>query len=828
MDHAQTSLHDHVEKIISQMSLQEKAAMLSGQDNWRTFAHPHLGIPSLVMTDGPHGVRTGPAGHGRVVGKATAFPTGISMAATWNPELIEQAGEAIANETRALECDIILGPCVNIVRSPLGGRNFETYSEDPFLAGKIGIGYVKGVQKKHIGTSLKHFAANNQEVERFRGNSVVDERTLREIYLPAFEMIVKEAQPWTVMCSYNRINGHYASENSHLLTEILRDEWGFEGVVVSDWGAVHNTVAPIQAGLDIEMPGPARFMGGFVESAVNTWQLDENSVNQAVKRILKMVFASGKADDPNQLPAGAINTPEHQQVARRVAEESITLLKNENDLLPLDEKKIKSLAVIGLNANREITGGGSSYVDASYWVTPLEGIQNRVGSQINVAFEPGYDNRENPPVVEAACFFQPDGKTSGLKAEFFNNLDCAGEPVLTRIDPTIDFWWGFSSPDQDVIKRDAYSARFTGKFIPQISGETTFYLFNTGNTKVYLDGKLLMENNVGHLDHMGGREQDIKMETPCMLTAGKSYDFVLEFSSGLKNEFALLFFRHLTPLVEAGDPLEAAAALAKRSDAAIVFAGLQLQAESEGDDRKHMDLPGNQEALIRAVVAANPNTIVVVNSGAPVTMPWADAIPAILQAYYPGQEGGNALAAILFGDVNPSGKLTVTFPKRLIDNPAYINYPGGKEVRYGEGIFVGYRYYDIKDVAPLFAFGHGLSYTSFDYTGLQVPEKATAAECIKVAFTVKNSGKRAGKEVCQLYVRDVTASVQRPVKELKGFAKIELQAGESREIVFELNERAFAFYDTDKKGWVVEAGDFEIMVGSSSRDIRLSKTIAIG
>ncbi len=669
------SLEQLVDSLLNKLSLKEKVSLLSGADSWRTAAVERLGIPAITMTDGPHGVRSTNM-EGRPDQPATAMPTGIALASTWNPALIERVGAALGAETRALGCDVLLGPCVNIVRTPLAGRNFETYSEDPFLAGEIAAAWVRGVQSQRVGASLKHFACNNQEFERMRGDSIVDERALREIYLPAFEKVVKTTQPWTVMCSYNRLNGAYASQNRRLLTEILRDEWGFEGAVISDWGAVHSTFESINAGLDLEMPGPARWFGSLLVEAVKNWTVDEATVNRAARRVLRLVAQVGKLEKDAPLPAGALDTPDHRALAREVAEEAVILLKNEGGLLPLDESKLARLAVIGPNAAEAvISGGGSSMVDPVYSVSTLQALRQRLGERVIILHEPGCSNQSEEDSDEAA----------------------------------------------------------------------------------------------------------------------------------------------ISRAVEA----------ARQADAVILCIGMPLLFESEGGDRPHMRLPGRQDELAQRVAQANPRTVVVLTAGAPVSMPWLPAVPALLHGLYTGQEAGSAAAAVLLGDVNPSGRLTETLPARLEDNPSYLNYPGGRQVHYGEGIFVGYRYYDKREVAPLFPFGHGLSYTTFSYSNLQAQPSGKNAP-VTVTFNLTNNGPRAGREVVQLYVRDVQSSLARPVKELKAFQKVALLPGETRALRFELDERAFAFYHPDRRAWVVEPGAFEVLVGSSSRDIRLSATFQLG
>jgi beta-glucosidase len=809
-----------IDSLLKKMTLTEKVALLSGRNKWYTVPIDRLGIPSIVMTDGPHGVRTEGHGSDRIVSTATAYPTGVSMASTWNRDLIERVGVGLAEETRHLGCNILLGPCVNIVRSPLGGRNFETFAEDPYLAGQIGVAYVNGVQSQQIGVSLKHYAANNQENERFRGNSVVDERTLREIYLPAFETVVKEAHPWTVMCSYNRINGTYASAHETLLRKILKEEWGFEGVVVSDWGAVHDIYDPIQAGLDLEMPGPAKYFGQALEAAVNNWQVDEQWVDDAVRRILKMLLRSGAITE-DTLPLGSGDTPAHRALARELANESMVLLKNDNDLLPLNASQIRKLAVIGLNANAEVSGGGSSRVDPHYWVTSLEGLLAKFGDQIEILYEPGYDNRANPKTVEKERFTHPDGKTKGLNTELFSNLELMGEPDLTRVDGRIEAWWGGAGPSTGVIDEKHFSIRWSGSFTPPETGETEFFMGNTGWARVWLDGELILDNDVGIRQSSGIDWKTMVAKASMKLEKGRAYAFKAEYVSGEHNPFALIDFSYKPALGVEGDLIERAVSLAQNCDAAIIVAGLSDTYESEGHDRPDMSLPGDQEALIRAVAAVNPKTVVAVNAGAPVAMDWAEAVDALLLTYYPGQEGGNALADILFGDVNPSGKLTVTFPKRLEDNPAFINYPGWKDVHYGEGIFVGYRYYEKKDVEPLFPFGHGLSYTRFSYSDLELPQEVAQGEHFRVSVRVTNTGDVAGQEVVQLYIRDVASRLMRPIKELKGFEKVALAPGASEVVNFDLVPRALSYYDPHQQMWVAEPGAFEVLIGASSGDIRV-------
>ena len=798
-----------VEDLIKKMTLSEKVSLLSGQDIWNTVPIKRLGIPSITMTDGPHGVRATAPEAGRRMGAVTAFPTGISMGAAWNPELIEQVGQALGEETRAMDCDILLGPCVNIVRDPRGGRNFETFSEDPYLSGRTAVAYIRGVQSRGVGTSLKHYAANNYEIERNRATSNVDERSLREIYLAQFEMAVKEAQPWTVMCSYNRINGVYASQNQHLLNEILKDEWGFQGAVVSDWAANHTIFESVQGGLDLEMPGPAKYYK-LLGDAVQIWQIDEKAVDEAVRRVLRIILLSGRMDQ--KVSKGAVNTPGHQKLARQLAEEAITLLKNDGGILPLG-KGIKSIAVIGPNAAEAvIEGGGSSKVPPLYRVSPLEALQKRLDGKMKIEYASGSDNVDEPFTIPTTWL------KGGLHGEFYEMPDFSGKPIEVRDGFGAEFWWHIAwTPLQ--IKPMAI--RWTGSLTVPEDGSYKIAVNHVGKVKLFLDGKSILESVASKA---GTRDVFTRGVAVQKLQTGKAYEFRMEYVRFPEQEVVNYGLGIGLTFEDGKDRrLEQAAEVAKRCDVALVFAGYPDAFESEGTDRPSIDLMGKQNELITAVANANPRTVVILNTGAPVSMPWVDQVAAVVEAYYPGMENGNAVVSVLLGKVNPSGKLPVTFPVRLEDSPAFINasFPGCREVNYGEGIFVGYRYYDKKDVTPLFPFGHGLSYTSFSYSDLKVTKKVKSGQPVEVSLVVTNTGKAAGKEVIQLYVSDAKSSLPRPPKELKGFAKVDLKPGEAGTVTLSLDERALAFYDPHRKKWVAEPGEFELLVGSSSRDIRL-------
>jgi beta-glucosidase len=696
---------ERVKDLLSRMTLEEKASMMGGSGWMESFGVERLGIPAIKMADGPMGVRAWWAGSGvtnqadaKKKIEATAFPSGIAMAATWDPELIEREGHAIGQEVKAFGRDMILGPTVNINRQPLWGRNFEGYGEDPYLSGRLAVAYVHGVQAEGVIPSVKHFAANNQEFERRRIDEQVDARTLHEIYLPAFKAAIQEGGAWAVMSAYNKVNGLNCSENVPLLDDILRREFGFKGFVVSDWRSTYSTAAPLIAGLDLEMPGgkdgeaelaaaKASQMPGVsggwmmtdkVVAEVKAGRLSEGVLDRNVSYLLRIIFLSGLFDHPH-VAANVVDTPEQRAIALQGATESIVLLKNEGALLPLDTAKIHSVAVIGPSALVARTcGGGSSAVRPKNAISPLDGIRERVGSGVQVTSSLGVSMEGDDPAQD-----KPEARAAAIKA---------------------------------------------------------------------------------------------------------------------------------------------AAEAAAHADVAVVVVGRSTKIETEGHDLPSMDLPAGQDDLIAAVEAANPRTVVVLNTGDPVTMTkWIAKTPALVDVWFGGQEGGKALAAVLFGDANPSGKLPATFPKRWEDSPAYGHYPGENlKVDYAEGIYVGYRYFDTKNVEPQFPFGYGLSYTTFDYSNLKVANQlASAAKDATVTVNVRNGGKRAGAEVVQLYVHDGHSRIDRPMRELKGFQRVELKPGESKTVKFKLDRAALSYWDPVTKAWQADPGTFEVQVGSSSRDIRL-------
>lgn len=818
-------MEKRIEDLLRRMTIEEKVSMVAGSDAWHTTGVERLGIPAIKLTDGPNGAR-GSSFRGGV--SSACFPVGISLASTWNPELIKRVGRALGEETKTKGAHILLGPTVNIHRSPLNGRNFECYSEDPYLTARIAVAYIKGVKEKNVGTSIKHYVCNDSEFERFSISSEIDERALREIYLPPFEAAVKEADTWSIMAAYNKINGVFASENRYTLIDILKKEWGFKGFVVSDWGGTKSTADAANGGLDLEMPGPALMMGDELLKAVNEDKVDKAVIDDKIRRLLRVIILSGAFENPEEAPEQAIDKPEHRRLAREVAGEGIVLLKNSDNILPLDEEKMESLAIIGPNAKvARILGGGSSSVRPHYVITPFDGIQSRADDNIHIAYEQGCDNNKMLQVVDPN-WLKPAGdmESQGLTVEYFNNLDLSGEPVFATKRTFMEiFWAGEISPEIDIQR---FSVRFTGKFIPPETGTYKFSLISAGLSRLYIDGKEIIDNWTDQTpgEYMfGSGSQEMMIEQN--MTIGQAVEITVEYSRQQTIRFSALRLGCAPLLPE--DSIMRAAVIAAESDVALVFVGLSNEWETEGQDRPDMELPGKQVELIEKVAAANKNTVVVLNTGSPITMNWIEKVAGVVQAWYPGQECGNAIADVLFGDVNPSGKLPQTFPRRLEDNPAYINYPGENgKVYYGEGIFVGYRYYEKKKITPLFPFGYGLSYTLFEYGNLRLSaSEFDLDDEIKATVDIKNTGEREGKEIVQLYVRDVESSLVRPEKELKAFQKVLLKPDESKPVTFTLNNDALSFYDPCRQRWVVEPGEFEVLIGSSSQDIRVEGSFSL-
>jgi beta-glucosidase len=808
------STEDRVSDLLTRLHLEEKVELVSG-NGFKTKPNARLGIPEIVMTDGPLGPNR--------KGKATNYSAMINLAATFDTTLMYEVARNIGEETRILGCHMLLAPMINIARVPHGGRTFECFSEDPYLTSRLTVAYVKGVQRERIITCTKVLAANNQEWNRFDVDARMDERTLREVYLPAFKAAVEEADTWSIMAAYNQALGHYCCENKYLLNDILKEEWGFTGMTVSDWGGVRSTVKAARAGLDLEMPS-AKHYGEKLLKAVRGGQIEEATVDDKVRRILRVMFKAGLfdksvADDDG----GRCDTPQRRALALKVARKSIVLLTNKSCFLPVDEEGIQSIAVIGPNGDAaRMYGAGSGSLPGHYGISPLQGIRSHVGNRITVRFERGVPERRLVlPIAGPESYRLPDGKP-GIRAEYFNNRDQEGEPVLTRVEKSIDFDWGFGaghpeggtgSPEPGVVNLEKWSARWSGKLVSPGCGWYEIGLQADNGIRLYLDGKKVLDS---WIDSRPGQFKVARYE----FEAGRQYDLRIDFYENVGSCRCHLGIASYQP----DALLEDAVTLAGESDIVVLCVGLDEEMEGEAIDREELSLPQEQLELIDAIVRANDRTIVVLNNGTPILVEtWVDRVPAIVEAFYPGQEGGRALAEILFGDVSPSGRLPLTFPKRWEDCPAYGTYPGRKDVAYySEGIFVGYRHFDKENIAPRFPFGHGLSYASFDYSGLKVsPRQVEESDVITVKAKITNTGSMAADEVVQLYLRDVQATVEREVKAFKGSVRVHLAPGESGEVSFKLNKDDLSFFDVSRRQWVAEPGTFEVLVGGSSRDIRL-------
>lgn len=800
---ADAALEERVSDLLEHLTLAEKISLLSGEKYMETRHIARLNIPPMKMADGPHGLRPG---------KATCFPTGISMGACWNPKLVSEVGTALAYEARDRKVNVLLGPCVNLHRTPLGGRNFESFSEDPYLAAQIAVAYIQGVQQVGVAACIKHFAVNNQEHERTTISAELDKRTLREIYLPVFRAAVKEADVWGVMAAYNKVNGDYCCENRGLLTTILKNEWGFRGLVVSDWNATHNAGKSARAGLDLEMPGPGHYYSNMLLREVERGNVAEKTISDKVSRILRILFLTGLFDQPAPPMTKPASRTKHSILAHELACEAIVLLKNKDNILPLEINKIKSIAVIGPNAaEARLGGGGSSEVKSFYSVSPLKGLRDSAPGQINIRYVQGCLMENELFPIDSQYLIPPDDSSTphGLRGEYYNNTKLAGNPVNVRIDENILFQWGDDSPLSG-LSSNRFSIRWRGKLVAPKTGNYKLGMNSDDGVRLYLNDKLLIDHWADHAPKV--------FSTKIYMEAGERYDLQIEYYENQGSATAMLGWALPT------NGFKDAKIVAEESDVAIVFAGLSSQFEGEGVDRTTFEMPELQAELIATVAQANTNTIVVLINGTPLHMGlWLDKVSAVIEAWYPGQEGGNAIADMLFGKVNPSGKLPTTFPKEIEDTPSFNNYPGEKGlVQHAEGIFTGYRHYEKNAVEPLFPFGHGLSYTSFKYSTLNISSSEKGAIFpLKVSAKVKNTGQRTGKEVVQLYIRDIESSQERPIKELKGFEKVLLKPGEQKIVKFVLNKKAFSFYDPHQNCWVAEPGDFEILVGSSSSDIRL-------
>jgi beta-glucosidase len=804
---SQRPVEERVADLLQKMTLDEKLLLLSGDSSgFDTHGIPRLGIPPIHITDGPLGVRWQ---------KSTSFPAGVAVAASWDTTLIYELAQAMALETKAHGRDYLLGPCVCIHRMPLGGRNFESYSEDPYLASRMAVNWVKGLQSEKVIASVKHFATNDQEWERNNYNVIVDDRTLHEVHLAPFEAAVKEGGAWSVMAAYNLQNGQHCTENFHLIQDILKGEWGFKGLLISDWVSVYSTVNAANAGLDLEMPVGVYFKSDSIKKYLQNGKIKQEVIDDKVRRILRVAFSAGLFDKSTR-PDSTI-FEQHKPLALKAALEAITLLKNENTILPIDKNKCKTIAVIGPNAAEAVTGGGgSSFVSPYYSVSPLKGLQDRYGDTIKFLYAIG-DSTPRPRLtpMSSSFIFTPDKKQNGLLGEYFNNKLLEGKPVIQRVDKEVNNDYGNGSPDP-VIKPNFFSIRWNGWLKVNESGKYILSTLSDDGVRLYIDDKLVIDNWTNHGPIIDQCSKD--------MVAGKFYKIRLEYYEDGGGALIKLGLKLVAN--PEYDAVAEAAITAAKADMAIIFAGANDMLESEGRDRDGLELPGRQEELVLAVVKANPNCIVVINGGTPLkTAKWLNKVKALVHVYYLGQETGNAIAKVLSGDVNPSGKLPFSFIADYNQSPAFAEYKKGLTIHYNEGIFVGYRYLDKNNMKPTFPFGFGLSYTSFEYSNIKLSSQNPHS--ITVVVDVTNTGKLAGDEVLQLYLAPPKSTVERPVKELKNFSRVSLKPGETKTVTFNLNERDFSYWDTNSRGWKVQSGIYNVLIGSSSTDIRLKSTIEI-
>ena len=808
--HAAPAADDpRIDSLLAQMSLEEKVHLLSGDESdFNAHGLPRLGIPSIRMGDGPAGIR---------IGRATAFPAPINLAASWDVSLASRYGVALAEQTRATGRTCILGPCVGIHRFPLNGRNFESFGEDPWLSSRLGVDVIRGVQSRGVVATVKHLAVNDQEWERREVNVIVDERTLREIHLPAFEAAVTEAGVWAVMTSYNRINGPHASQCAPLINGILKGDWGFRGLVMSDWESTYTAAGAADAGLDLEMPSAVWF-GDALLAAVRAGRVRESVIDDKVRRHLRVRFEAGLFDEPAPPEDESIIRSEpHRALAQEIAARSIVLLKNDG-LLPLAPARLQRIALIGPAMKHARTGGGgSSLVLPWRTVSPLEGITAALAGRATLLFEEGVSiDMYRPAPIPAEFFHTPDG-APGLRAEYFDNADCTGAPVGAQTEPRAFLELIGGTPDPR-LNKDLFSIRWTGRFTPPVTHDYELALCSDDGSRLWIDGNLV-------IDHWGPHSLATKTAT-VRLEGGRSYDLRLEFCELGGDATMILGWR--APDDRSVPPtIEAAVAAARAADVAIVAVGQASFLEGEGRDVADFRLPGGQDELVQAVAAANPNTVVVVYGGVPQLMEhWLGRVRAVFAAFYPGQEGGLALADLLFGRVSPSAKLPFSYLQHREQSPAFTGYqdPSLKS-RYAEGVFVGYRYLDQQRLAPLFPFGHGLTYTTFCYSNLRLVPGPDGTHTASVDVT--NTGACAAEEIVQLYVAPpANTPVPRPPQELKAFAKTALAPGETRTVALPLGPRAFQYWDPQRRDWTLTPGDYEIRIGASSRDIRLTGWVA--
>ena len=803
----------NIKQLIKNLTLEEKIELLSGFDAWQTNKIDRLGIPSIKMSDGPNGVR----GDGNSGKSSACFPCAISIGSSWNLNLINTLGEELASEAKLKDVDVLLGPTINIHRHPLGGRHFECFSEDPFLTGKIAIEYVKGVQSKNIAACLKHFVGNDTEFERYTVSSNIDERTLREIYLLPFEMAIKEANAKVVMSAYNKLNNIYCSSHENLLIEILKDEWGFDGYVVSDWGAARDTVENATGGLDLEMPGPAKSWGKNLLTAVNDKAVPEDLINDKVKRILNVASFCKRFENPIRKPERDNDTKLKRKLLKDAAQEGMVLLKNDG-ILPL-KKDIKSIGIIGPNAEKaQIIGGGSATLVPYHESHPVSSFQNNFSEKTIVKSAKGCHTYRYLPEINKSLT-----KENGFLVEYFNVTDNRNDFISSKVLRGSKFWIfeGFAKDIIGTEDRPDIFVKFSCTYVPDISGEHAFEIFAIGKSKLLINNEEIIDNWTDPLpgDAFFAHGSSSKRGAS-HLEKDKSYQIEIQYK--FEGNFPAIYIGCQPP--DKIDLLDEALNIAKEVDEVILLVGTNSDWETEGNDRVDFNLPGEQNTLIEKVLEINPNAIIVLNTGSPVDMPWVNKAKSILQSWYAGQEYGDALFEILTGLVNPSGKLPTTFPKHIKDTPAYSCYPGENlQMSYDEKLLIGYKWYDRKKIEPLFHFGHGLSYTNFEYSNLRISN--SDKNNFTCSFNIENVGDISGFEISQCYISFMNCDEDEPIKKLQGFDKTYINSGEIKKIEICLDSKSFSTWDIKNHQWEIKKGVFNILIGSSSNDIKLKDSI---
>ena len=804
----------NIDQIIKTLTLDEKVSLLSGFNSWYTNKIEKKNIPSIKMSDGPNGVR-GDSNSGK---SSACFPCAISIGSTWDLSLIKDIGVALGEEAQAKDVDVLLGPTINIHRHPLGGRHFESFSEDPFLTGKIASNYVQGVQSKNVAACLKHFVGNDTEYERHSISSNIDAQTLREIYLLPFEMGIKEGNAKVVMSAYNKLNNIFCSSHQDLLIKILKEEWGFDGYVVSDWGAALETIENANGGLDLEMPGPSNVWGKALIDAVEASEVSEKLIDDKVKRILTVAEFSNRFQKPQIKAEQAIDQPKHRLLLRKAAADGMVLLKNEGSL-PL-KKNIKKLAVIGPNAlEAQIIGGGSASLRPHYQIHPLEAVQERLGHETEILYSKGCHTHKYLPKINEELM----GEQEGFLVEYFDGNQFDKNLILEeRL--TGSKFWVFEGFAKDVISKEErpdISVRFSCTYKPDISGLHEFEIFGIGKCRLLIDGNELIDNwtsmDPGEAFFTFGSASKKGVTN---LQKGEAYKIEVQYK--FEGSFPAVYIGCQAP--DDVDIFQEALETASHADDVILIVGTNSDWETEGNDRADFNLPANQNKLIEAILEANQNTVVVINTGSPIHMPWEKKAKAIIQTWFAGQEFGNALVDILSGEVNPSGKLPTTFPVKIEDTPAYKNYPGKDlQMNYDEKLLVGHRWYEANSMKPLFCFGHGLSFTSFNYQNLEVTTGSDFVVTCK--FEIQNTGDISGLEIAQCYVGFASPLPGEPYKTLQGFIKEEIGANELKKVEIKLGPRNFSYWSVETNTWQIREGSYQILIGSSSENILLQTNI---